>query len=137
MIRRPPRSTLFPYTTLFRSWRGEATGLASSRQMVFAAFPRSGPPPRFRDYADYAAVVGQLEKTGCIADYTHIWWDIRLQPGLGTIEVRICDGVTLVEEAVGIAAYCQALVKHYSELHDAGKEIPSYHRILTTENKWL
>jgi carboxylate-amine ligase len=45
-------------------WRGEATGLASSRQMVFAAFPRSGPPPRFRDYADYAEVVGQLEKTG-------------------------------------------------------------------------
>ena len=48
-------------------WRGEPTGLHSSRHMVFAAFPRSGPPPRFRDYADYAEVVGQLEKTGCIA----------------------------------------------------------------------
>src|SRR4029450_1426994 len=59
-------------------WRGEPTGLASSRQMVFAAFPRSGAPPRFKSYADYAEVVGQLEKTGCIADYTHIWWDIRL-----------------------------------------------------------
>src|ERR671923_2914145 len=55
-------------------WRGEPTGLASTRQPIFAAFPRSGPPPRFRDYADYAEVVGQLEKTGCIADYTHIWW---------------------------------------------------------------
>jgi carboxylate-amine ligase len=65
-------------------WRGEPTGLASSRQMVFAAFPRSGPPPRFSDYADYAEVVGQLEKTGCIADYTHIWWDIRLHPRFGT-----------------------------------------------------
>ena len=64
-------------------WRGEATGLASSRQMVFSAFPRSGPPPRFRDYADYASVVGQLERSGCIADYTHIWWDIRLHPRLG------------------------------------------------------
>ena len=61
-------------------WRGEPTGLSSSRQMVFAAFPRSGPPPRFKDYADYAEVVGQLEKTGCIADYTHIWRDIRLHP---------------------------------------------------------
>ena len=69
-------------------WRGEATGLASSRQMIFAAFPRSGPPPRFRDYADYAEVVGQLERTGCIADYTHIWWDIRPHPRLGTIEIR-------------------------------------------------
>jgi carboxylate-amine ligase len=118
-------------------WRGEATGLASSRQMVFAAFPRSGPPPRFRDYADYAEVVGQLERTGCIADYTHIWWDIRLHPRLGTVEIRICDSVTRLEDAVALAAYCQALVKHYSEAHDRGAKISSYHRILTTENKWL
>jgi carboxylate-amine ligase len=118
-------------------WRGEPTGLASSRQMVFAAFPRSGPPPRFRDYADYAEVVGQLEKTGCIADYTHIWWDIRLHPRWGTVEVRICDAVTRVEHAVALAAYCQALVKLLSERYDSGEQIPSYHRILTTENKWL
>lgn len=118
-------------------WRGEPTGLASSRQMVFSAFPRSGPPPRFRDYADYADVVGQLERTGCIADYTHIWWDIRLHPRLGTIEIRICDAVTRLEDAVAIAAYCQALVKQLCEHYEAGHEIPSYHRILTSENKWL
>jgi glutamate---cysteine ligase / carboxylate-amine ligase len=118
-------------------WRGEPTGLASTRQLVFAAFPRSGPPPRFRDYADYAEVVGQLEKTGCIADYTHIWWDIRPHPKLGTVEVRICDAVTRVEHSVALAAYCQALVKLYSERFDAGEEIPSFHRILTSENKWL
>jgi glutamate---cysteine ligase / carboxylate-amine ligase len=118
-------------------WRGELTGLDSSRQMVFAAFPRSGPPPRFHDYADYAEVVGQLEKTGCIADYTHIWWDIRLHPRYGTVEVRICDAVSHLEDAVALAAFCQALVKLYSERFDSGEEIPSYHRILTTENKWL
>jgi glutamate---cysteine ligase / carboxylate-amine ligase len=118
-------------------WRGEATGLHSSRHTVFAAFPRSGPPPRFRDYADYAEVVGQLERTGCIADYTHIWWDIRLHPRLGTIEIRICDAVTRLDDVVAITAFCQALVKHYSERFDAGEEIPSFHRILTTENKWL
>ena len=118
-------------------WRGEATGLASTRQMVFAAFPRSGPPPRFRDYNDYAEVVGQLEKTGCIADYTHIWWDIRPHPRLGTVEMRVCDAVSRVEHAVALAAYCQALVKHYCERYDRGEEIKSYHRILTSENKWL
>ena len=118
-------------------WRGEPTGLASSRQMVFSAFPRSGPPPRFRDYADYAQVVGQLERTGCIADYTHIWWDIRPHPRLGTIEVRVCDAVTRLDDAVAIAAYCQSLVKMLSERWDAGEQIPSYHRILTSENKWL
>ena len=118
-------------------WRGEPTGLASSRQMVFSAFPRSGPPPRFRDYSDYAEVVGQLERTGCIADYTHIWWDIRPHPRLGTIEIRICDAVTRIEDPVALAAYCQALVKQLCERHAAGEEIPSYHRILTSENKWL
>jgi glutamate---cysteine ligase / carboxylate-amine ligase len=118
-------------------WRGEPTGLRSSRQMVFAAFPRSGPPPRFKDYNDYAEVVGQLEKTGCIADYTHIWWDIRLHPRLGTIEIRICDAITRLEDVVALVAYCQALVKLLSERFERGEEIPSYHRILTTENKWL
>jgi len=118
-------------------WRGEATGLASSRQMVFAAFPRSGPPPRFRDYADYAELVGQLEKTGCIADYTHIWWDIRLHPRFGTIEVRVMDAVTRVEETVALTAYVQALVKYYSERFENGQELPSFHRILVAENKWL
>jgi carboxylate-amine ligase len=118
-------------------WRGEPTGLRSSRQMVFAAFPRSGPPPRFKDYGEYAEVVGQLEKTGCIPDYTHIWWDIRLHPRLGTIEIRICDAVTRLEHVVALVAYCQALVKLLSERFERGEEIPSYHRILTTENKWL
>jgi carboxylate-amine ligase len=118
-------------------WRGEATGLHSSRHMVYAALPRSGPPPRFESYADYAEVVGQLERTGVIADYTHIWWDIRLHPRLGTIEIRICDAVTQLEDVIALTALCQALVKHYSERYDAGDRIPSYHRILTTENKWL
>jgi carboxylate-amine ligase len=111
--------------------------LRSTRQMIFAAFPRSGLPPRFASYDEYAEVVGHLEKTGCIADYTHIWWDIRLHPRLGTIEVRICDAVTRMEHVVALVAYCQALVKLYSERFDRGEEIPSYHRILTSENKWL
>src|SRR5216110_1301991 len=118
-------------------WRGEPTGLRSSRQMIFAAFPRSGPPPRFESYDDYAEVVGQLEKTGCIADYTHIWWDIRLHPRFGTVEIRVCDAVTRLEDAVALAAFCQCLVKLYSKRHAIGAELPSFHRILTTENKWL
>ena len=82
-------------------------------------------------------MVGQLERTGCIKDYTHIWWDIRLHPRLGTVEIRICDAVTRLEDATALTAYCQALVKHYCERFERGEEIPSYHRILTTENKWL
>src|SRR3989442_10669948 len=66
-----------------------------------------------------------------------MWWDIRLHPRHGTIEIRICDAVTQLEDVVAITALCQALVKLYSERYAVGAEIPSFHRILTTENKWL
>ena len=118
-------------------WRGEPTGLSSSRQMVFSAFPRSGVPPRFESYEDFAEVVGQLERTGCIADYTNIWWDIRPHAKLGTVELRICDAVTRVEDVVALSAYYQALVKMLCEHVESGGKVPTYHRILTTENKWL
>jgi glutamate---cysteine ligase / carboxylate-amine ligase len=118
-------------------WRGQPTGLASVRQLIAGAGPRAGPPPRFRDYADYAAVVDRLERTGCIADYTEIWWDVRLQPRLGTIEIRVCDATTRVEDSVALSAYCQALVRHYCELYERRAPIPPVHRILTSENKWL
>ena len=118
-------------------WRGEPTGLQSSRQMVFSAFPRSGVPPRFASYAEYAEVIGQLERTGCIADYTRIWWDVRVHARLGTIELRICDAVTNVEDAVAITAYYQALVKHYCEQFEAGQKLTGHHRILSVENKFL
>ena len=117
-------------------WRGEPTGcLRASRSSRPSPVPVLR--PRFRDYAEYAEVIGHLEHTGCIADYTHIWWDIRPHPKLGTIEIRICDSVTRVEDAIAIAAFYQALVKHYSELHEETGEVPNFHRILTTENKWL
>ena len=118
-------------------WRGEPTGLASSRQMVFAAFPRSGVPPRFESYQEFAELIGQLERTGCIADYTHIWWDIRLHPRLGTVELRVCDAVTRVDDAIALAAYYQALVKMLSEHVESVGVPPSFHRVLTNENKWL
>jgi carboxylate-amine ligase len=118
-------------------WRGSPTGLRSCRQSIFAAFPRSGPPPRFRDYADFAEVVRRLEHTGCIGEYTHIWWDVRPHPRFGTVEVRVMDAVSRVEDAVALAAYVQAMVKRYSEAYDSGTPLPSHHRILISENKWL
>ena len=118
-------------------WRGEPTGLQSSRQMIFSAFPRSGVPPRFSSYADYAELIGQMERTGAIADYTHIWWDLRVHAKLGTVELRICDAVTSLDDVVAIAAYYQALVKHYCEQYDAGVKLDGHHRILTVENKFL
>jgi glutamate---cysteine ligase / carboxylate-amine ligase len=78
-----------------------------------------------------------MERTGAIADYTHIWWDVRVHAKLGTIELRICDAVTNIDDVIAITAYFQALVKRYSEDFDAGRKLDGHHRILTVENKFL
>jgi carboxylate-amine ligase len=105
--------------------------------MVFSALPRTGMPPRLGSYNAYSELVGELERSGCISDYTRIWWDVRPHPRFGTVELRICDAVTRLDDAVAIAAYFQALVKLLCEEVDAGRTPASFHRILTTENKWL
>jgi carboxylate-amine ligase len=117
-------------------WRGRATGLASCRHVIFSAFPRSGPPPRFDGYEQFAAVVGELVACGCIEDYTRIWWDVRPHPRFGTVEVRVMDAVSRVDDAVGLAAYVQALVARYRADYDAGRRLPAAHPMLTRENKW-
>ncbi len=117
-------------------WRGEHTGLASSRAMIFSAFPRSGLPPRFADYQDYADAVGFMEATGAIGDYTHLWWDVRPHPRFGTLEVRVMDCQTRIDDTIALAAYVQCLVKLLLDRYDDG-QVLSYHRMLLAENKWL
>jgi carboxylate-amine ligase len=115
-------------------WRGEATGLAACRPGIFAGFPRSGHPPVFRDYAEYADVVDALVAAGCLEDYTRIWWDVRPHPRFGTVEVRVMDAVTRVEDAIGLAAYVQALVHRLATA--APGDLASPHPVLTNENTW-
>ncbi|HEX6020442.1 MAG TPA: YbdK family carboxylate-amine ligase [Solirubrobacter sp.] len=113
-------------------WRGAPTGFASCRHLIFSAFPRSGPPPEFRSYADYAAVIGALVEGGSIEDYTRTWWDVRPHPKFGTVEARVMDAVTDVEDAIALAAYVQALVCRY----DDERKPPPCHPVLAHENKW-
>ena len=112
-------------------WRGEPTGFASCRHLIFSAFPRSGPPPHFDSYDEYAAVIEQLVASGSIEDYTRTWWDVRPHPRLGTVEVRVMDAVTRVDDAIALAAYVQSLVRHYSEA-----PAPACHAVIANENKW-
>jgi glutamate---cysteine ligase / carboxylate-amine ligase len=118
-------------------WRGEATGLQSSRAMIFAAFPRSGLPPRFESYQDYADGVGFMEATGAIGDYTHLWWDVRPHPRFGTIEIRVMDVQTRIEDTLALASYVQCLVKRLVDCFERGDPVVSPHRMLLAENKWL
>jgi glutamate---cysteine ligase / carboxylate-amine ligase len=118
-------------------WRGHETGLQSTRTAVFAGFPRSGLPPRFESYEDYADSVGWMEETGAIGDYTRLWWDVRPHPRLGTIELRVADCQFDVDYAMALVAYVQALVKSLVEAVDRDHPPIAYHRMLTAENKWL
>jgi glutamate---cysteine ligase / carboxylate-amine ligase len=113
-------------------WRGNATGLASTRQAVFSTFPRSGIPPRFDDYAQFEHVTSEFERAGYVEDYTRLWWDLRPHPQLGTLEVRVMDAVPRVEDALAIAAYIQALAKYLLE-ESCGAEP---HDALIHESKW-
>jgi carboxylate-amine ligase len=113
-------------------WRGEPTGLASTRHAVFATFPRAGVPPHFVDYADFARAAGALEEAGYVEDYTRLWWDVRPHPRFGTLEVRVCDAVPRAEDALALAAYVQALAK--CVLEEGGDA--AVHDVLVDESKW-
>jgi len=115
-------------------WRGFASGLRSTRHSVFATFPRSGVPPAFRDYAEFAAFVGSLEEAGVLEDYTRIWWDVRPHPRLGTIEVRATDAVPRVDDAVALAALVRALVRQAVESRPAPPT--ALEDAIVRENKW-
>ena len=118
-------------------WRGEATGLMSSRVPIFRAFPRVGLPPRFADWADFVRRVEVLSDAGMIADYTYLWYDVRAHPRLGTIEIRAMDSQTRVEHTLALAALVQSLVRLLTEEFQAGAEILDPPWELLDENRWL
>src|SRR6202165_3552386 len=96
-------------------WRGELTGLMSSRVPIFRAFPRVGLPPHFEDWADFPGRVETMPASGMIEDYTYLWCDVRPHPRLGTVEIRAMDSQTRVEHTIGLSALVLSLVKLLAE----------------------
>jgi carboxylate-amine ligase len=92
-------------------WQGRDSGLASARTPAFQAFPRTGPPRRFDSYAEYVEAIDVLIRCDAIPEPTFLWWDARLQPRFGTVEVRIMDAQTRVEDTAAIATLVQCLVR--------------------------
>ena len=92
-------------------WQGRDSGLASARTPIFQAFPRTGPPRRFSGYADYVEAIDVLVRCDAIPEPTFLWWDARLQPRFGTLEVRIMDSQIRVADTAAIAALVQCLVR--------------------------
>ena len=118
-------------------WRGDNTGLESTRTPVFRAFPRVGIPPRYDDFADWARRIQFMVESKVIGDYTYLWYDVRPHPNFGTVEVRVMDSQTRVEQTLALAALVQAMVKELAEHYEAGKELSRFPYEMLDENKWL
>jgi carboxylate-amine ligase len=118
-------------------WRGDSTGLDSTRTPVFRAFPRVGIPPRYDDFADWERRIEFMMESKVIGDYTYLWYDVRPHPNFGTVEVRVMDSQTRVEQTLALAALVQAMVKELCEHYDSGVELSRYPYEMLDENKWL
>jgi carboxylate-amine ligase len=117
-------------------WEGRNTGFKSYRSIIFSNFPRTGIPGQFVSYAEFQSYVDLLVKTGCIDNGKKIWWDVRPHPIFGTIEVRICDIATKVDEAIALAALIQAIFVKLYWLFEKNLSFRMYNRSLINENKW-
>lgn len=92
-------------------WQGRDTGLASARTPLFQAFPRVGIPRAFADYEDWAHTVDLLVRCDAFPESTFLWWDVRLQPKLGTVEIRVMDAQTRLDSNTALVALAQCLVR--------------------------
>ena len=117
-------------------WAGRKTGLKSYRAVVFEDFPRSGIPDIYRSHADYEQLIRTLVETGCIPDASKIWWDVRPHHNYPTLEFRVCDICTRVDEAIAIAALCQAMILWHWKLRRQNISFRVYRKELLDENKW-
>ncbi len=116
-------------------WEGRRTGLMSARTPVFRAFPRQGVPPHYGSWEIYARRVAQMVDSGAIDDYTYLWWDVRPHPSLGTVETRIFDQATRVEDTAAFAALTLSLSHRFSELFDEGEPLVEAPFELIDDNK--
>ena len=91
--------------------QGEDTGFASTRTVIFQGFPRTGAPRRFRTYRDYVEAVDALVASGAVPEPSFLWWDARLQPALGTVELRVMDAQSTIADTAALIAFVQSLAR--------------------------
>src|SRR4051812_7510848 len=117
-------------------WVGRNTGLKGYRLKVFERFPRTGIPDAFESLSEYEDYCKLLVKTGCVDNAKKIWWDIRLHPFFDTLELRVCDAQSRVDDTLAIAALIQAIISRLYKLHSQNVTFRVYRRRLLDENRW-
>jgi carboxylate-amine ligase len=117
-------------------WEGIDTGLKSMRPTIAGHLPRSGLPEVFDSWNDWTEMVDDMQATGMINDPSKIWWDLRPSVRHPTLEIRICDVCTWVEDGLTVAALYQSILAFLSHLRRNNQRWRQYRRILILENKW-
>ena len=117
-------------------WQGENTGLKSYRLAVFDEMPRTGTPERFASWGEYRRHVDILVGAGLIEDATKLWWDLRPSDRFPTLEMRITDCCTTLEDTLSIAALFRCLLRMLWRLKRENQRWRLYARMLIDENRW-
>ncbi|MGB5510381.1 MAG: carboxylate-amine ligase [Woeseiaceae bacterium] len=117
-------------------WLGQDTGLKSYRLTIFDALPRTGLPERFASYAEYERHIGILMEAGLIDDATRIWWDLRPSARFPTLETRIMDVCTRLEDTVSLAALLMCILRMLYRLRTRNQRWRIYTPMLIRENRW-
>src|SRR6266446_4154941 len=123
-------------TTSSPFWMGQNTGLKSYLSELFKKFPRTDIPDHFDSHASFQRYIDLLIRTKCIDNGRKIWWDVRPHPFFPTLEFRICDIPTRVDDTIAIAALFQAIVAKLNKLIEKNLGFRLYRRMLIQENKW-
>lgn len=117
-------------------WEGEDTSLSSYRLAVFDSMPRTGLPDPLTSFGEYTRLINQLVKAGCLEDATKIWWDIRPSAKFPTLEQRITDVCSYVDDTIAIAAAFQSLIAYLYRLRSQNQSWRRYPATLIGENRW-
>ena len=117
-------------------WEGRKTGLKSYRSIVWRRFPRTGIPQRFESWTEFQHMVDTLVRSESIPDGSKIWWDVRPNHNYPTLEFRVCDMCTRIDEAVCVAAIFQAIIAKLWKLRHDNMTFRIYPSALIDENKW-
>ena len=117
-------------------WRGEDTGLKSYRVSVFNGLPRTGLPEMFASWGEYQRHINMLTAAGLIDDASKLWWDVRPSARFPTLEMRITDICTRLDDTIAIAALYRCLIRMLWRLRRNNQRWRLYARMLVEENRW-
>jgi carboxylate-amine ligase len=117
-------------------WLGQNTGFKAYRHNIFERFPRTGIPDEFESLSEYEEYLKLLVCTNCIDNAKKIWWDIRLHPFFDTLEFRICDAQSSVDDTIALAAMMQAVIFKLHKLLRQNVSFRIYRRRVIDENRW-